>query len=211
MDDIIKQASHDEPRNVSFFLQALDVLKSKNKEMYTMVELGCSEAHYSAIFNEKFDHQCKNIMVEPIIEVWQKFGQNYFQDKKDAYFYNNYLCDLVWAGWGGPDVPFVVDLKSKINKINFNQLLAESNTTFIDMLHMDLQGAEYYVLKEIIENQLIKKTNYVFIMTHNFADINYDSYLKLLSDNNLNDNIVFADSSYIENGDGLIILRIENS
>jgi hypothetical protein len=34
-------------------LQALDDIKSKNKDTNTMVELGCEAAHYSALFNEK--------------------------------------------------------------------------------------------------------------------------------------------------------------
>jgi len=211
IDDIIKEMANHEPRNLDFFLKAVDDIKSKNKEMCTMVELGCGEAHYSAIFNEKFHHQCKNVMVEPYMEFWQKFGKHYFQDKQNTHFYNNYICDIIWAGWGGSGDPVAMDLKSKINKISFNEVLVNSNTSFIDILHMDLQGAEYYVLKEMIENQLIKRINYIFIMTHTFADINYHSYLKLLSDNNLNDDIIFTDSSYIENGDGLLILKVNNS
>ena len=75
---------------------------------------------------------------------------------------------------------------------------------------MDMQGTEYFILKEIIENNLIEKTNYIFIMTHSFDNIDYNSYLDLMR-NNLSHKILFNDPSYIENGDGLIILKNKNS
>jgi len=210
--DIINEIRTYEPNNLNFFLQALDDVKSKNKDLNTMLELGCEGGNYSALFNEKFNNQCKNIMVEPVIEFWQKFGERYFQDKKNIYFYNNYIGEIIWAHWGGQnESKFIIDLKSKVKKISFNEILSDSNTDYIDILHMDMQGTEYFILKEIIENNLIEKVNYIFIMTHTFDDINYNSYLDLLSNNNLNKKILFSDASYKENGDGLIILKNENS
>ena len=210
MQDIINEIRLYEKNNLNFFLEALDDIKSKNKDTNTMVELGCETAHYSALFNEKFNNQCKNIVVEPVIEWYQRFGEKYFQDKKNIYFYNNYIGEILWAGWGGQNDQKVIDIKSKVNQISFNQILSDSNTDYIDILHMDMQGTEYFILKEIIENNLIEKTNYIFIMTHSFDNINYNSYLDLMR-NNLSHKILFNDPSYRENGDGLIILKNKNS
>jgi len=207
--DIINEIKAYEPNNLNFFLNVLDDLKSKNKDINTMVELGCEGGSYSALFNEKFNNQCKNIMVEPCIEWWKRFGEKYFENKKNVFFYNNYINDIIWAGWGGRNETKVIDLKSKVKKISLNEILSDSNTDYIDILHMDMQGTEYFILKEIIENTLIEKINYIFIMTHNFDNINYYSYLNLLLKNNFNDKIIFQDPSYIENGDGLIILKIQ--
>ena len=209
--DIINKIILYEPNNLYFFLKAVNDVKSKNKDINTMVELGCHEAYYSAVFNEMFHNKCKNIMVDLCIACWEKFGKVFFENKKNTYFYNNYMGEIIWACWGGQDNPDAMRFKSEIKKISFNEMLLNSNTDYIDILHMDLQGGEYFVLKEIIENNLIKKINYIFIMTHEFDIINYNSYLDLLSNNNLNDKILFNDPSYTENGDGLIIIENEKS
>jgi FkbM family methyltransferase len=204
---IIKKIIVSEPNNFNLFLKVLDNIRSEDKEMNTMVELGGGGGYYSAFFNEYFNNKCKNIIVELCIQCWQVFGEKYFQDKENIYFYNNYIGEIIWACWGGQNNPEAINFKSKIKKISLNEVLLNSNTDYVDVLHMDVQGAEYFVLKEIIENNLIEKINYIFIMTHDFDNINYNSYLDLLSNNNLNDKILFNDPSYKENGDGLIIIR----
>ena len=89
----------------------------KNKDINTMVELGCHEAYYSAVFNEMFHNKCKNIMVDLCIACWEKFGKVFFENKKNTYFYNNYMGEIIWACWGGQDNPDAMRFKSEIKKI----------------------------------------------------------------------------------------------
>ena len=205
---IINQLKSEEPNNYNKFTQVLDLLSKESKQIITMVELGCGSAYYSALFNETFKAKAKNILVEPYIEWWKNFGEGYFANKERIFFYNNYIGKIVWAHWGGPEDESVTQMQKEVSQITLNQLLQETSTEDVDILHMDLQGSEYYILEDIIKNNLINKFTYIFIMTHDFDNDNYQSYINLLTKSSLNYEFVFNDKNYKENGDGLIILKI---
>ena len=205
---IIDRLVKEEPNNYNLFVQILDRLSEDNKDTLSMIELGCGSAYYSAIFHETFKHKAKNILVEPNIQWWKDFGETYFSDKKNFYFFNNYIENLIWAHWGGPNDAFALQLQKETPQISIEQILQDTNTEYADILHMDMQGSEYYVLDNIIKSNLITKFNYIFIMTHDFNDINYQSYIKLLTDSKLSYELIHNNENYRENGDGLIILKM---
>lgn len=202
----------EEPNSLFYFEKVLNELK-KNKDNNVMVELGCGEAIYSAFFREYLGEKSKNILVEPDFDgSWKSFfGAKYFLGRDNVYFYNKFVGNPVNAHWGGLEN---LNFSKEIGSISLNELIKDTNTEKIDILHMDLQGSEYYILKDIIENQIIKKINYIFIYTHEFNDdislksIKYEDYLKLLESSNFNYEFIFKDSSLRENGDGEIIIRI---
>lgn len=209
IEHITAYLKHSEPKNYNYFIGVLDSLLKEEKDLFTMVELGCNSAYYSALFHETFKPKAKNILVEPYLKWWKEFGEQYFSDKKNSYFYHNYIGKLVWAHWGGINAPLANEVKNEVKSISLEEVLNSSNTDFIDILHMDLQGSEYYILEDIIKTDLVNKIKYMFIMTHNFDNINYNSYLDLIKKSNKSHNFISNDSNYKECGDGLIVIKFE--
>lgn len=208
-DELAQIIASSEPNNFKYFNELINSLLKDVKETYTMVELGCAEAYYSAFFNESFKPNVKNIMVDPDLTWWNRFGKTYFTDKSNCCFYNNYVSEIVWAGWGGPSAPQAQELKDSVLPITIEQILTNSKTNFVDILHMDLQGAEYYALENIVKTNLYNKFKYIMLMTHGFNNVNYQSYIKIIKDSNINHEFIFCNENYYENGDGLIILEIK--
>jgi len=200
--------SQNEASNYKLFCDILNELKKQDKNIFTMMEIGCEEGYWSALFKEIFKEKSKNLIIEPRLECWKKFGELYFKDKKNVYFYNNYISELIWADWGGPDDSLALRIKNEVNSISIEQILKNSNTEIIDILHMDTQGSEYFILKNIIDTGLINKINYLFIMTHNFDDIRYDNYIELITKSLIKYEFILNDSNYKDGADGLIILKI---
>jgi FkbM family methyltransferase len=209
--ELIEKIVSSEPVNCDLFIKILESLNQESKKNITMMELGCSAAIYSALFYEFFQEKAKNIMVEPVLSWWESFGASYFKDKPNTYFYNNYVGPLIWAHWGGSSSDQAVNLAKEIPQISLDQILQESNTDFVDLLHMDLQGAEYFILEDIIKNKMIEKFKYIILMTHNMSELNikYDDYIKLLTNSNIKHEFIFNNSNYIDpTNDGLIIVKI---
>jgi FkbM family methyltransferase len=190
-----------EPKNYNLFLSILDNLKIKNNPNYTMLELGCAQGYYSALFRETFDEKAKNILVEPVIKWWHEFGSSYFDKKNNWYFYNNYIGELMWENWGGQNCDEVNNIKNSTQEIALDTILNETNTDFIDLLHMDMQGTEYYILEYIIDKNIIDKIDYIFIATH----YDYNRYTDLIAKSN--HEYVFNNPEHRDYGDGLIIIK----
>jgi FkbM family methyltransferase len=201
---------NEEPNNYKIFTQILDRLLEEVKDTITMLELGCGSAYYSALFHERFKLKAKNILVEPHIQWYKNFGEGYFADKKNIYFYNNFIEKLVWAHWGGENDTLALKLQEETTQISVEKILQETHTNYVDILHMDMQGSEYYVLNDIINTNIITKFNYIVIMTHNFNDINYQSYIDLVQNSKIPHEFIYIDANYVENGDGLIVLKINS-
>jgi FkbM family methyltransferase len=117
-----------------------------------MFELGCSQGYYSALFREVFNEKAKNVLVEPMLKWWNEFGLTYFKEKNNTFFYNNYIGELHWLHWGGKETDTVKNIKKSTQEISFKNLLKDTKTDYIDLLHMDMQGTELDILQYLQVN-----------------------------------------------------------
>lgn len=86
-------------------------------------------------------------------------------------------------------------------KIALKDLIGNRN---IDMLHLDIQGAEASVLKELCEDNLLQKIKYIFCSLHS----TYDECIQILDDSGLNIEYIFLHPTAGGFGDGLIVCKL---
>jgi hypothetical protein len=193
----------DEQIQCDLFFMVLDKIHLTDRKP-TMIELGSAgiEASlYSLIFEKKFNEYCEIINTEPRkehIDAVKKYWQHTGIHLKNAKIYHCY------TGEG-------YDLEDKnLPQISLLQLFNENNIEKLDILHVDIQGDELSVCKELIEENLFKKTRFMFINTHhqvqNYSLGTFTECLNYLEKNN-NVKIYFADPFNGGFGDGLIVLE----
>lgn len=129
-----------EPQEERVFMEVLKYMHPGA----TMVELGAYWGFYSMWFQQQVKH-ARNFLIEPSKEHIT-IGMNNFK-------LNGMFAKFMIGGIGN-------------GGLNFTQFIREQFITYIDVLHMDIQGAEYYFLQTtpgIFDN---KRVGYVFISTH---------------------------------------------
>jgi hypothetical protein len=120
-----------------------EVLKHIN-DGATMIELGAYWSFYSMWFQKKIKN-AKNYMIEPELK--------HIISGKKNFSTNNMKGDFTKASIGEKGLDFLSYIKNK-------------NIDHIDLLHADIQGAEFFLLNNI-QTLLINKTiSYLFISTH---------------------------------------------
>lgn len=169
-----------EPREVALFEDAIKKLKSKKPRM---IELGCAEAQYSHIFWKATGgtNVCLDILPRQI-----EIAKAYCPEAELIHGYVGaeiHLQEIREDNYGAEKIP----LDSLI-----------SHDKRADILHMDIQGAETYVVKELAEKQLYEFIDFIFISTHkNRLDVvkhipDYFTMLVNEDDVAMNDGLVFA-------------------
>jgi hypothetical protein len=141
-----------------------------NKQNPCMVELGCHWAMSSLLFRNIYPDG-KNILLEPDLCNLSIGRMNFHL--------NNFDCDSVWGSVfpGDPstdplDSGFVPDLNPRSRPIDFTEgVYKKFKLQNIDVLHMDIQGSEFPLIKYLHEsnylNKIVKST---FIATHNIKE-----------------------------------------
>ena len=172
-----------EPTEVTLFEQALKTLKVAKPRM---IELGCAEAEYSHIFWKATGgtNVCLDILPRQI-EVAKKYCP-------DAEFIHGYVGAKVHRGEIEED-------SHGAQKIPLDSLISESKK--VDMLQMDIQGAELQVSEELKEKDLYQFVDYLFIAFH-------DNQLEVMNNIPSNFNIIFNHPKIQH--DGLLLARNPN-
>lgn len=174
-----------EPQEEFAFQEILKAIKPAS----TMIELGAYWSFYSMWFN-KFIPEAKNYMIEPweIHHGIRNFKLNNFKGK----FYQYYIDENPGVHIDG----------SKI--ISIDKFVESESISFVDILHSDIQGKEFNMLKGAAKLIDSRKVGYIFISTHsneihdNCANfLLQKGYLKVCSAN--------IDETYSH--DGLLIFK----
>ena len=173
-----------EPTEVTLFEQALKTLKVAKPRM---IELGCAEAEYSHIFWKATGgtNVCLDILPRQI-EVAKKYCPN-------AEFIHGYVGEKVHR-------QEIEEDNHGAQKIPLDSLISEGKK--VDILHMDIQGAEEQTTQELKEKELYQFIDYLFISTHK----NHLDVLKHIPEEF---KIIFNKDDVAMN-DGLIVARNPN-
>jgi hypothetical protein len=168
-----------EPKQIKLFKELLPTLKT---EMPVMVELGAAEGFYSKMFNDFFT--AKNIIHKNIcLELSNHKIECIKENIPTAYTIHGYIGILDKKD---ADVLNETNIGLPLN-YTLQQIVENNNLSYIDYLHVDIQGGENVLIDELILNSsLTSKIRYFFISTHN--DIIpgiHDKCLKLLSQFNI--------------------------
>jgi len=145
-------------------------LKDKNKNLYTMIELGSNQAYYSMLFKAILkDHETLTLMVEPTDEYMVRGKRHFNINNYDGIFLNK----CIGKTW--------VAHNSTFNKeeTSVDQLINDYNIEKLDVLHSDIDGAELTMLEGAAESLKNKKIEYAFILTHYLGL--HESCLKFIS------------------------------
>ncbi|MEK7818973.1 MAG: FkbM family methyltransferase [Bacteroidota bacterium] len=186
---IINKGVH-EPQEEYVFQE---VLKAGIRKDATMVELGAFWSFYSMWFNSEVEN-AKNYMVEPD-KFNMGFGiRNFKLNKMNGNFTNAFVSSKS-------------DKTTSPETIYIDDFVNTNNIDFIDILHSDIQGYEFEMLKGA-ESFIDKdKIGYLFISTH-ANDVHYDCLNFLSSKNYLI--LVDIDVDKTFSIDGLIVARSKN-
>lgn len=185
-EDLVRNA---EPIQFALFQKVLGQIKSLNP---SMIELGCAEAFYSQMFNEYFGGNCKNICMDILPRQIESAKNNC----PNAEFIHGYVGEPVHRqevkenNYGAPRIY----LKDLIDKIDSGK---------INLLHMDIQGSETYVMQEIEDSEYLSDIEYMFISLHGTQEdvkMCIPKYFEYLYDH----------PTQGGEGDGLIVIKNKN-
>lgn len=142
---------HHEPQEERAFYEVLKYIP-KNA---VMIELGCSWAYYSLWLNSQIQN-AQNFLIEPSSD-WINIGiQNFALNNKKGTFIQGY------AGLFPRDSTLTEGAK----QILVDEFLKEYNLEHVHMLHSDIQGQEFEMLKSATDSIRSKKIAFLFISTH---------------------------------------------
>lgn len=136
-----------EPQEERVFAEVLKAIPSNG----TMIELGSFWSFYSMWFKQKVDG-AKNYMIEP-----DSFN---IESGRRNFALNGMEGDFTRAFVSGHSA------KGDPRTICIDDFVKEKGIDFIDILHSDIQGYEYEMLKGAVDTIRSKKIAYVFISTH---------------------------------------------
>jgi len=206
------QTSNSEPFQTDAFFQLLKKLEERSN--LTMIELGSNDAFYTVLFNKFFENKnptnvcvdlCKNFYELTVHNCTVNNCKNTFFEYasvgtvNEPYFNNLALHE-----------PSLVGEYSTV-KLSLTDIINKYNLNKINILHMDIQGSEVSVLREILDKKI--EVEYIFVSIHSneSAAVGEDNvYLQcknLL--NKLKVNYIFDSEFEGGHGDGLIICEVQ--
>ncbi len=153
-------SGHHEPQEELAFHLAMQRLRDKPN----MIELGGFWAYYSLWFKHVYPSGCAHV-IEPNETHLEVGRRNFQRNGMTAHFERA-------AGGLDANVEFYCETSGALRAINsksVDRICAEQNIDFLDILHIDIQGAELNALmgaKKIIER---KKIRFVFVSTHHHS------------------------------------------
>jgi hypothetical protein len=132
-------------------------LKNKNKNLYTMIELGSNQAYYSMLFKAILKGQdTLNLMIEPTDEYMARGKHHFSINNYDGIFINK----CIGKRW----IAHSYDFEKKETSVD--KLIEDYKIEKLDVLHSDIDGAEFTMLEGATESLKNKKIEYAFILTH---------------------------------------------
>lgn len=196
MTEIISQLrGHHEPQEEKVFAEVLPHIRSGA----CMLELGSYWAYYSMWFQCQIKSAC-SYCVEPVLEKLAVGEEHFRLNQMKGTFLHGFVGRLStphgkFIDWDGE--------QSDVPMISVDGLMKLYGLEMIDLLHADVQGAEYDMLlgaERAFHNHQI---GYVFISTHGYEHERCVSYLEKCAYR------IIAAHSVLESfsGDGLIVAR----
>jgi FkbM family methyltransferase len=156
---IRKLQGHHEPQEELVFHRVLERLEPGS----TMIELGCFWAFYSLWFARSIS-QSRVVLSEP--------DPAHLELAKVNFAHNGLTeCATFSQACAGFDRQYSVHLESKgdiqsVQGKSVATLMKENNLEYLDILHIDVQGAECDVLETIRDDGLGDKIRFIFVSTH---------------------------------------------
>lgn len=171
-----------EPQEERIFMEVLKYIPPGA----TMIEIGAYWAFYSMWFQQQIPN-AKNFMIEPDVKNATCGINNFKLNNMEGKFF---LCGIGPIEEGG---------------IDFIKFLLDNKIDYVDLLHMDIQGAELYLLIMAQEIFVKKKVGYLFVSTHS-QDIHTEC-IRFLIDH---DYMILASADFDNETfcfDGIIVAR----
>lgn len=156
---ILQLKGHHEPQEERLFHSLLQHVRPGS----LMVEIGCYWAYYSNWFVGAVP-QGRALCIEPDERRLAVGMQNFRLNDREA--------DFFVAAAGGrfePELPFVRESDGQQVNIpvwDFGKLLEQVGSDNIELLHMDVQGAEFPFLKSIESTEFRGRLRFVVVSTH---------------------------------------------
>lgn len=196
MSEVIKSlGGHHEPQEEKVFAEVISQLKSGA----VMLELGSFWAYYSLWFQHEIPEGV-SIMLEPNAEKFEVGKEHFKINNFEGKFIRGFVGDK-----SIPDADFIDwdGVKSVIPQVSIDGLMLEFGLEKVDILHADVQGAEFDMLKGAADALAHNKIKYLFISTHGHQHRRCKRHLNKYGYK------VIAEHSVLESfsGDGLIVAR----
>ncbi len=186
---------HHEPQEEKVFAEVISQLKPGA----VMLELGSFWAYYSLWFQREIPNGV-SIMLEPNAEKIEVGKEHFKINNYEGTFIRGFvgdksISDADFIDWDGT--------KSVMPQVSIDGLMQEFGLEKVDILHADVQGAEFDMLKGAVDALAHNKVNYLFISTHGHQHRRCKRYLDKYGYK------VIAEHSVLESysGDGLIVAR----
>lgn len=165
------------------------ILKDIKSEAPVILELGAYWSFYSMWFLKEKQHSTA-FLIEPEMENLEIGKSNFAKNGFKGHFFQ-YFIDEISSG----------------NMISVDDFVEQQKITEIDILHVDIQGAEMKMLKGAKNTIANKKAQYLFISTHS-NELHYECVNHL--ENNGYVIIDHLDLNYSDCYDGIIISKIKD-
>jgi len=201
MAEIIKSLrGHHEPQEEKAFYEILkDVSRGG-----VMIEFGSNWAYYSAWFNKNVE-DATNIMIEPTNKKLEVGKKNFEVNNMKGVFENAFVGRSVING------AKFVDWDKKtydMDQLCVDDIVDRHNLDKVDIVHADIQGAEFEMLHGSIKSIAKNKIRYFVISTHGNALHDYCGlFLETHGFHIICDHTVAQSYS----GDGLLVASLNNS
>lgn len=186
---------HHEPQEEKVFAEVLQHIEPGS----AMLELGSFWAYYSLWFQQAVP-DAVSIMVEPNADKLEVGKKHFNINRAEGKFIRGFvgaesLPEAVFTDWDGK--------VSRIPQVSVDDLMRELQLDRLAILHADVQGAEYDMLKGAVAALTNKKIQYLFISTHGFQ---HRKCIRLLKTYGYQ---VIAEHSVLQSfsGDGLIVAK----
>lgn len=186
-----------EKNQIDLFIKIANNIKKKNPVLFELGSGGVDASFYSIIFEKIFCNECTILNTEPRKHLLDEVKNVY----KDVHLKN---AILIWGANG--NLHNINDKNNFLDTplLSIKNLMNIHNIKYIDIIHMDIQGAELDVCEELYKNDLFNKIHYLFINTHSLSI--HNSCLDIL--NMQNCKYHFSDAYSGGYCDGLIIAEI---
>jgi hypothetical protein len=142
---------HHEPQEEKVFYEVLKYIPPKA----VMIELGSYWGYYSLWFAKNID-AAQNYLIEPDSERLEMGRRNFALNNLSGNFFRGYIgnCGTDAGNFQGA------------RKIEIDSFLEENRIEHVAILHSDIQGSEYEMLKSAVRSMELEKIDYFFISTH---------------------------------------------
>ena len=145
----------------------LKLVENEDKLVFSMIELGSNQAYYSLLFHKillKYSKVPVNILVESNVDAIPRGIKHFEMNNCIGKFFNSIIGNMDTV----KRLPHLLKLneESGIKISTLTNIMLQENINYLDVLHCDIDYAEYDMLmtsKEVFQN---KQIDYIFLATH---------------------------------------------